>query len=402
MADEFYISPAHGSDAGAGTEGDPFETAQHAFDQTATTPNATIFHMGNSANHPQNAEWFWTNGLGSKWSYIRHCAIIPWDEGVNGVNYRTINGVSSPEWVVDQDTTDMWATSEAPAYCYMMGGRIECTTAAIGTTGSVECGAYCMVDGMVVVNSDNTYGIRTTSGGTIRNCAVVTNNGTNYPNTGIYGLVSRIENCLVDGCNVDAVGGSVNHVSGSTFMNYSRSSSVYHALPYMQYGTVNNNIFYGNWNGVSGNGRRGIELGVSTIHTCANNIFVNLQYGIDSNPAWDPSLMLLRNNAWFNVDTRLRKDASSASGMTALATIDMSDTTDVTLDADPFVDAANRDFRLTTVGQQLLVGRGHVMPINYGGELKQDGSSMSSPSMRTDIGLPLYPNAGLPFAGYRS
>lgn len=395
--DHFYVSNGHGNDTtGTGTEGAPYATVQKALDQTATTPNATTIHIGNSAEESVTTAWSFLNGAGNKWTISRPLKLVPWDEGTNGIYYRTINGIETPEWRMQIGTAanGMWTSSaETPAYCHYLNGRVDANGNTAATLPVVGGGSYNYIDGMVVVNSDGIYGISTSTGSRIVNCAVVTTNGTNYPQVAIYGVNSLVEGCWVDGANTNAIncGGGVRHC---IMQNWAVSLATYQAVAVANIEGIENNVFFGN----AGNADEGIEIINTSGTTVVNNIFCNLDEAVLFNTIYDGGIGRIGGNAFYNCVSNYSRDASPVGGWDWPATFADYTDNDIDLTEDPFVDSANDDFRLKP--DSPCRGRGITVPFNYGGYLQKGGSSISLPSLRMDIGAYQTGNADLPFAGW--
>lgn len=374
--DHFYISPGYGNDStGDGSEGAPYATFQKALDQTASPPNPTFFHVGNSAAETITTAHYFVNGAGSKWTYAYPFFMSPWDEGANGTLYQTINGVQTPYWKFILSGVDyLWDAGEYPQYAHVCNGFVDGGGNGRVSYPCLYFGAQSWLENLTVINTDGQAYIGTTSGSKVINCAGYNTDDTNYPTYSIYAA----GDAEVIGCYAN---GSLNYgiycsrVRHSVIRNFARGHSSYWAAS----GPVvfEHNAIIG---GDHANSNNGVNY-VTGRSEITNNIFMNLTYGAYSHTSFDNPFSLLGGNAWFNVTTKVLKDTGTA--LDALASVDMTEF-DVDLTDDPFVDADNGDYRLKL--NSPCRGRGLVWPIHLGGQLLSGGAAIASAARRVDIG----------------
>ena len=404
--DHYYWSPSHGND-GTGAINDPtkpFATIQAMLDETATTPNATVFHMGNSAASNHSAELYWTNGLGSKWANARPCWFVPWDEGANGNLYRTVNGIEYPEWKLTVTADDLSlfvpAPAEYPAYCYLGGLTMDCAGYSRTGYAHVQTGGYSWMDGVRVLDSDGVYAITSTTGTVITNCSITQPETSATPTIGINGVNCTVRGCYVEGTEQVGIAGAY-IIENCIAYDCGNTNAVY---ANMDVGLLShrNNVVIGG----TTNASYGFNFRSQSPQVVQNNLVIGLTDGFYIHSAYDNGFMQIGRNAFLDVDDHYKKDAVPTYGWDTFGYQDFTDE-DITLDDfgfttydDIFVDFDNGDFRYTDAAAQILHGRGRTEhPSDFGGQFKVGSEVISGPSARTDIGLELSRNAGLPFRG---
>lgn len=400
--DEFWYSPGNGNDSNDGlSPATPKLTYQAVLDLTSATPDFTVINMGNSGTETISSQLFFTNGAGSKWTYSKRLVHRPWDEGVNGVHYRTVNGIQIPEWRWTASTgvnTDIFAAGEQPNYVVWNGGRvIGDGTQTFLTYGAFNGGSYGTIINCIAQDCQGNYAISGSTGTTIENCAVINTDGTSFPTTGFYTLApGYVARCLVDGAKGYGINSPV--VRNTVIKDWGRLSPTTYTALQAQCIDVMNCAIIGNWNGATGNARRGYDSSTYQPIRIFNNILTDLEKGFDFNASFDTAASFMGANAFHNVTTHYRRDNPAGSGYD-LNNATMFDFTrlDLTLTENPFVDPDNDDYHLKSTSE--CRGRGLVLPFDYAGYLNSEGEIVSTPQVVTDIGPIPYGAPNLPQAG---
>lgn len=392
------ISAANGDDANDGSWDGTFDNAKATWGDLFVDINATTPFTGPQVVHIGNESAFTSQTtIGNVPYNLFHgedpLVLWPEEESTSGLYFTFPDGSTHPSWKIEMaNNTHLWdGVSNRPQqtrYCF---GEIAHSGTGLLTPGGYSTFHFCKIDGSAI--SNQSYVI---NGGTnlMENCHIIGGDGVSTgAQYGVAGGDCHYINCLFEGSRGAAIWANGN-------------------------GTIDNCVFYNNSTGIKSVGH--IYNSGTGIFRIKNSVIIgqgptSTDRGIYSNP-WintrlenclfvdvdepvrvtDEYILAVGQCAFYNCgETELVAKSGTIGWEKGLLFPPLSSliTLDDVLNASPIIDAAGGNFGLTDAASQVLAGRGQILPGGW------PGSNTTHPPMRTDVGLQLSRNAGLPFRG---